>query len=130
SSAPPAEPPYTPEPPAPSEIAVRFVDVPPDVRLEVDGAALEGSTLRTLASDEVRRVRAFRSDREVWRYDGIFRVSTTVTLPALPEAEEASEPARPAPASERPARRSRRPAPVTMDAPAMRSAPRLDDDLD
>ncbi len=127
---PPPEPVPAPAPPAPAEIAIRFADVPPDVRLEVDGAALGGTTLDTFASDEVRRVRAFVRDREVWRYDGIFRRSTTVTLPELGATDEAPAPSRPSGPSRRAARRPRRTEPAAMDAPAMRSSPRLDNDLD
>lgn len=81
--------PSTPPPnaPAPVEVEVRFHAVPPDVRLEIDGAAVEGTHWRTQASNEVRHIRALRGTREVWRYDAIFQRTTDVTLPALPPAD-------------------------------------------
>jgi len=81
----------------PLRIEIAFADVPPGVVIEVDGSALEGTTLSTVASDEVRHVRALRGDVEIWRYDGIFRESATVPLPPLqaPAAEKQRRPLQP-----------------------------------
>jgi serine/threonine-protein kinase len=89
------EPTRAPPPPAaPEPVTVRFLDVPAGVVLEVDGGLLEGDALRVLPSDEVHHVRALVGDREVWRYDGIFRRDTEVRLPtlALPEPPPLVEP--------------------------------------
>jgi hypothetical protein len=69
------------------------------VVLEVDGGLLEGDALRVLPSDEVHHVRALVGDREVWRYDGIFRRDTEVRLPTLasPEPPTVEPPTTPTP---------------------------------
>ena len=64
-------------------VTVRFLGVPEGVVIEVDGGRLEGDALRVLPSDEVHHVRAIVGEREVWRYDGIFRRDTEVRLPEL-----------------------------------------------
>jgi serine/threonine-protein kinase len=116
------------------EIAIRFLDVPDGVALEIDGARLEGTELRTLASDEVRHVRALRDDREVWRYDGIFRETTEVALPTLPEVAVAREPGGQPVRETRTRTRSRdtrrQPAQTTPEPSVMRTRPRLDNSLD
>jgi hypothetical protein len=45
-----------------------------------------------LPSDEVHHVRALVGEREVWRYDGIFRRDTEVRLPTLALPEPTPEP--------------------------------------
>jgi hypothetical protein len=65
-------------------IEITFENVPADVVIEVNGAVLESPLLRTVASDDVRAIRALRAGREVWRYDAVFRESTGVVLPAIP----------------------------------------------
>ncbi|HJL01623.1 MAG TPA: protein kinase [Polyangiaceae bacterium LLY-WYZ-15_(1-7)] len=93
-------------PPAPVEIV--FTQVPDGVTLEVDGAVLEVPRMEVEPSDEVHHVRALLGERELWRYDGIFRQPLEVELPpldlptereplpevseALPEITETDEP--------------------------------------
>ncbi|MCB9632106.1 MAG: serine/threonine protein kinase [Sandaracinus sp.] len=89
------EPPAPAPPPAPTPVVVRFLDVPEGVVLEVDGGRLDGDSLRVLPSDDVHHVRALVGEREVWRYDGIFRRDTEVPLPpdlALPPPPPPPEP--------------------------------------
>ncbi len=81
----------------PAEVVVRFESIPAGVVVQVDGVALEptsaGSAQLTVApSDEVRHVRALHGERELWRYDGIFREAIVVELPPLsvPETTEAA----------------------------------------
>lgn len=64
-------------------VTVRFLGVPAGVVIEVNGGRLEGDSLRVLPSDEVHHVRAILGERELWRYDGIFRRDTEVRLPEL-----------------------------------------------
>ena len=80
---------------APEPVVVRFLDVPEGVVLEVDGGRLEGDALRVLPSDEVHHVRALVGEREVWRYDGIFRADTEVRLPTLALPEPPTPPTTP-----------------------------------
>ena len=68
----------------PEAVTVRFVRVPSDVAIEVDGAFLDGPELKVLPSDSIHRVRVFRAERELWRYDAIFREDVEVELPDLP----------------------------------------------
>ncbi len=93
-------PPVPPPPTAPEPVTVRFLDVPAGVVLEVDGGQLDGDALRVLPSDEVHHVRALVGEREVWRYDGIFRRDTEVRLPTLALPTPTPEPTTPEPAPE------------------------------
>lgn len=69
---------------APEPVTITFSGVPEDITLEVDGAPLQGATLRVMPSGTPHLVRALREGREVWRYDGIFQAAMTVPLPQLP----------------------------------------------
>lgn len=119
------------DPAPPQEVEVRFDNVPEGVSLEVDGTPLEGDVLRTVASDEVRHVRALRDGREVWRYDGLFQRSTTVAVPDLAEAAEpVDEPAATGRRPVRRTRRARRRAASMSSMPSMSSPMHLGNDLD
>jgi len=119
--APEAEPSPNSGPPAPTgpptEIEVRFERVPDDAVIEVNGLALEGRELRTVASDETRSIRILRNDRQVWRYDAVFTESTDVVVPDLSDPELSSAtppPAAPMRPSMRSMTRTMRPRPSAM----------------
>jgi hypothetical protein len=68
------------------EIEVRFERVPDDAVIEVNGLALEGRSLRTVASTETRSIRVMRDGHQLWRYDAVFTESTDVVVPELSPA--------------------------------------------
>lgn len=71
---------------------ISFANVPEGVVIEIDGVLLESYELLAVPSDEVHHVRALHEDHELWRYDAIFRASSTIELPVLTLPEDGAAP--------------------------------------
>lgn len=68
-------------------VAIEFASVPEGAVIEVDGALLPGYRLETMPSADVRNVRVLRDGRELWRWQGVFRETQTITV-EIPEPVE------------------------------------------
>jgi serine/threonine protein kinase len=73
-------------------IEVRFVGLPPDATLEIDGATISGTVYRGARSPTPRRVRILLAGAEAWTEDLVLEDDQTIRL-ALSASTPASTPA-------------------------------------
>lgn len=62
-------------------VEIEFIDIPAGVSLEIDETRVESGRIRVVPSEEIRRIRAMREGKEVWRYDAVFSRPTSVKVP-------------------------------------------------
>lgn len=83
--------------PSAAPVTITFADVPAGIRVEVDGRAVDGSSVDVVASMTPRRIRALADGVELWRYDAVLTEPTTIRVPAFVAAAAVRAPAEAAP---------------------------------